>query len=364
MAAVTSALLALLASGCTTGLGPNAVRGERPDYNRQIQRSGDAEMLLNLVRLRYNDAPLFLELGTVVAQYNYDATFNAAGSVGSSYGATFGTGLGYAEKPTITYTPLTGDKFATRLLTPIPLDAFMLFDQTGWSGDRLLLVAVQRVNDVANAPTASGPTPDRPPDYEAFADFAERFHRLQRSGLIGLNWETEQHETDAPGHHPRFWIRAPADPLSPLAADVAAVRRALALEPGRDDFTLTGFPFERQPGEVGVRCRSLLGVLYFLSQSVEPPAPHLQAGLLTVTEDDEGRPFDWSKVTGKVMTIHSQEDRPENTYVAVRHRGWWFYIADDDQSSKATFSLLTFLFSLQAATGKGESPILTLPVGN
>jgi hypothetical protein len=107
----------------------------------------------------------------------------------------------------------------------------------------------------------------------------------------------------------------------------------------------------------------MLGVLYFLAQSVEPPAPHVQAGLLTVTEDDQGRPFDWARVTGKVMTIHSQEDRPPNAYVAVQHRGWWFYIADDDQTSKATFTLLNFLFSLQAALGKGESPILTLPVG-
>ena len=57
-----------------------------------------------------------------------------------------------------------------------------------------------------------------------------------------------------------------------------------------------------------MRCRSLLGVLYFLSQSVELPAPDVQAGLVTVTEDDDGQPFDWSKVTGKVMTIHSQKD--------------------------------------------------------
>ena len=49
--------------------------------------------------------------------------------------------------------------------------------------------------------------------------------------------------------------------------------------------------------------------------------------------------------------------------VAVQHRGWWFYIADDDQSSKATFSLLNILYSLQQATGQGKSPVLTLPIG-
>lgn len=362
---VLTSLLALLASGCATGLGPGAVRSERPDYNQQIVRSGDGEMLLNLVRLRYNDSPLFLELGGVVAQYSYDATLNAAGQINGTgpSGATVGTALGYAEKPTVTYTPLAGEQFATRMLAPIPLDSIMLFEQSGWSAERLLLVAVQRVNNVFNAPTAGGPTPARAPDYEAFADFAERVERLRLAGLIGLNWEQKEHEVDAPGRNPRFWVRPPPDPRSPLAADVAAVRRYLDLEPGRENFRLTAFPFERQSSDVGLRCRSLLGVLYFLSQSVEVPAADVRAGLVTVTKDDQERPFDWSKVTGRVMAVHSQKERPEKAYVAVQYRGWWFYIGDDDPSAKATFSLLNILFSLQAASGQGKSPLLTLPVG-
>ena len=141
------------------------------------------------------------------------------------------------------------------------------------------------------------------------------------------------------------------------------MRRSLDLQPGKDDFALTAFPFERKPNEVGLRCRSLLGVLYFLSKAVEPPAEHVKAGLVVVTVDDDGQPFNWSKVTGKVLTIHSQERRPQKAYVAVQHRGWWFYIADDDQNSKATFSFLNILYSLQQASGQGKSPVLTLPVG-
>lgn len=363
-AAWVPSLLVLLASACTTGLGPEAVRGERPDYNRQIAHSADAEMLLNIVRLRYSDTPLFLELGGIVAQYSYDASLSVTGQINGSgpSGATVGTGLAYAEKPTVTYTPLSGEQFVTRMLMPIPLDWLMLFEQTGWRADRLLLVAVQRVNDLFNAPSASGPTPERAPDYEAFEEFAERLHRLQSAGLLGLNWEKQENEKQPPGRNPRFWLHQP-DPRSPLAADVAAVRRQLGLEPGRNDFMLTAFPFDRRQTEIGVRCRSLLGVLYFLSQAVELPAADVEAGVVTITKDDEGRPFDWSKVTGKVMVIHSQKERPEKAYVAVEHRGSWFYVADDDPSSKATFSLVNILFSLQAATGQGKSPLLTLPVG-
>src|SRR5262245_4533179 len=364
-AARIPSLLVLVASGCTTGFGPRAIRGERPDYNRQIARAADAELLLNVVRLRYNDSPLFLELGGVVAQYTYDASLSVSGQISGSgsSGATVGTGLAYSEQPTITYTPLSGEEFATRMLAPIPLDAVMLFAQSGWSAERLLLVTVQRVNELFSAPTGSGPTPDQAPDYEAFADLSERFQRLELARLIGLNWEKAENEKQPPGRNPRFWLRRPPDSPSPLADDLAAVRRDLDLDPGRNDFTLTAFPFDRQATEVGVRCRSLLGVLYFLSQAVDPPASDVEAGLVTVTKDDAGRPFDWPKVTGRVMTIHSSKERPGSAYVAVQHRGSWFYIADDDHSSKATFSLLTTLFSLQAATGKGKSPLLTLPVG-
>jgi len=63
------------------------------------------------------------------------------------------------------------------------------------------------------------------------------------------------------------------------------------------------------------------------------------------------------------MKIHSQDGRPEKAYVAVPYRGSWFYIADDDRNSKATFGLLNLLFSLQSATSKGKSPLLTLPIG-
>ena len=356
---------ALLASGCTTGFGPHAVRSERPDYNQQIVRSADAEMLLNLVRLRYNDTPQFLELSSVVATYDYDASLNASGTVpaSGSGSATVGTALAYAEHPTITYLPLTGDKFATRMLSPIPLELFMLA-QNGWSDERLLLLAVQRVNDLLNAPTAAGPTPEHKPDYEAFADFARRVNRLQSARLIGMHWDNAaQHQPTPPGREPRFWLRVPADPNDPLMEDVVAVRRYLNLEAGRDEFQLTDFPFRRGPDEVAIRCRSLLGVMYFLSQSIQLPTVDIESGLATVTKDDDGRPFDWAQVTGRVMTIRSQSSRPERAAVAVPYRGWWFYIGDDDQTSKSTFSLLNILFSLQSSSGEGKSPLLTIPVG-
>lgn len=112
-----------------------------------------------------------------------------------------------------------------------------------------------------------------------------------------------------------------------------------------------------------MRCRSLLAVLYFLASSVEPPPRDVEAGLVTITRDEAGQPFNWQELSGRLITIHSQESRPKNAYVTIPYRGSWFFIADNDLNSKATFGLVNLLFSLQSATGKGKSPLLTIPIG-
>lgn len=357
---------ALLLQGCATNIGPSSVRRERPNYNREIVQSHDEQMLLNLVRLRYRDTPLFVELTSVVTSYAFDQNLSIGAKifdskVGDEY--TAGAGLLIGNRPTVTYLPLQGEEFAIRMLSPLPLDSIMLFSQTGWSVERLLLLCVQRINDVENAASATGPTPSTKPSFEAFRDLAARLRRLSIAGRFGMNWDFGEDPSVQSAYHMKFWLKPPEDPSDPLAADVAAVREALRIDPGLDEYPLTPFPHNRRPDEVGMRGRSLLGVLYFLSQSVEAPKEHADAGLVTVTLDRDGRPFDWDTLLKDTMRIHASKARPTNAFVAVTHRGWWFYIADDDLASKSSLSLLNFLFSLQSASGKGKSPVLTLPVG-
>src|SRR5262249_56202101 len=94
----------------------------------------------------------------------------------------------------------------------------------GGGAGGLGLVGGRGVNGGFNAPTAGGPIPEHPPDYEAFLDLAERLQRLRLAGLFGLNWEPRAKEKEPPGRNPRFWLRPPADPRSPLAGDGRAGR--------------------------------------------------------------------------------------------------------------------------------------------
>ncbi len=58
----------LLLSGCA-GIGPGTVTRDRFDYTTAISESWKAQMLLNMVKTRYADAPIFLDVASVINQY-------------------------------------------------------------------------------------------------------------------------------------------------------------------------------------------------------------------------------------------------------------------------------------------------------
>ena len=157
---------AILLSACATRLGPRTIPAPRFDYNERIARSQNDQLLLNLVRLRYRDTPVFLDVGTAIAQYTLDARVGVfpRNHVDGTDGTELGVDLGgrYSEQPTITYEPISGAEFTQRLLTPISPSTIILLSQSGWSVERLLMCCVDRMNDVTNAPVASERRPGFP----------------------------------------------------------------------------------------------------------------------------------------------------------------------------------------------------------
>lgn len=357
------ALVSLLIAGCVAGIGPRAIKKEQFNYNEQVVKSANQQMLLNLVRLRYNDTPLFLELGTVVAQYSLEGRVGGGGNVQltpkqidpQADGLNFNGGATWSERPTVTFTPLQGAQFTTQLLSPIPNDTLVLLSQTGWGIDRLMQVCVQFINDVGNAGSATGPTPPEPPRFQQINELAMRLRRLQKSGLWAISHNQQR--------VPILWFREPADPDNPLVEDIAVARRMLQLPEGTNEFPVSAFPYKRKVGEIGLRCRTLLGVMFYLSQGVEAPPEHAKKGLVGVTKLPDGEPFDWNQVLGNMLRVRSGPEKPGDAFVSVPYRGHWFWIADTDRESKTTFNLLNLLFWLQSASSQGKSPLLTLPVG-
>ena len=142
----------------------------RLHYNEAIQRTFQEEMLLNLVRLKYREIPEFLTVGGIAAQYSFDSSAAAGLTIPEGVLDILGVdgAVSRSEKPTISYIPARGEEFQKGLLAPVDLQTLQLLARTGWSWERILRITVQYLNDVNNATSAGGPTPDRKPEFEEF----------------------------------------------------------------------------------------------------------------------------------------------------------------------------------------------------
>ncbi len=339
-------------------MGPNSVSPSRFNYNEAIASSWDEQLLLNLVRLRYRDTVHFLEVSSVITQFTLDQRASAsAGAVfngGTDTDVGIGAGVVYTEKPTITYTPLQGEVFAQRLLAPIPAETLIQLAQSGWSSELLMLCCVQQVNELQNARSAPSRTPDFVPRFEEFHRAARLLRDLQTAGQIDMRLEV------APDNSHATVLHLERRPTQRVGG--SRLPRCVACSgwiPNQNSFRIAS-RLSGSPDEMAIVGRSLSGVLVFLSQAVEAPPEHEAAGKVAVTRDASGEAIDWAAVTGNILRVKSQREPPEDVFVRVHYRDYWFYISDNDLDSKTTFGLLTYLFSLQAAGAGGKSPLLTV----
>jgi hypothetical protein len=341
----------LLALTACSNLGPQAIQGSRSDYNVALRKTDDEQMLLNLVRLRYRDRPLFLEVSALNTQYSFIASASASTEIGDDDQIGVGGKIARQESPTITYTPLQGADFVERVLTPIKLETLLLLDTTGWSSERVFRILLDQMNNIKNAPGSTGPTPQRVNEFQDFVRAAQLLRQLElQDFIIGGMYNGKLSLVFAPEARE--------------LPEYLELTELLDLDPTIGTYTITSnWQFNQLSNTINMHLRSFAGVLYFLSQSVEVPAADVAAGRVTQTLDRNGEIFDWLRVTEGLMHIPSSSTPPENAAVAVPYRGSWFYIDDSDLDSKSTFSLLGQIFALQSGNAKGMTPVLTLPVG-
>lgn len=347
-----AALVLLAASGCQLA-GPRTIEMGRVRYNDAIQRTGNEQLLLNLVRLRYSDTPFFLQVASISTAFEFK-TGGSAG-IGVSPGTyLFGSNVELAEQPTITYTPLDGEQFVKSLLTPIDLSTLLLLYQSGWAFDRLLRVSVQELNELPNAPSASGPTPRRTPEFERFLRATRLLRALQIAGEISLSGQMRDGE-------PVLLLQL--DPAVVGSAEHRELADLLRLDVARDRYELVPDTGVHHPERIAVVTRSLMASFFYVSQGVEVPEVDEQAGRVTTTRTAAGERFDWKFIKEDLFQVLHARRLPEDASVGTFYRDRWFYIADADLESESTFALLMQLFSLQSGNVQSGGPILTLPVG-
>ena len=120
-----------------------------------MSESWKRQALLNIVKLRYMDPPGFVDVGQIVAGYSLETGIERlwAGSQDAARATSSWEPAGhvvFTDRPTITYTPLTGSRFVRGLMTPIPPESLFFAIQSGWPADAMLAVAAGAINGLRN----------------------------------------------------------------------------------------------------------------------------------------------------------------------------------------------------------------------
>ena len=181
------ALAILFLTGCNS-LGPKSVPRDRFDYNTEISRSWKEQTLLNIVKLRYADMPVFVEVASIVAGYSLEGSVNLGGTASSGRAVqgdflSLGTSGKYTDRPTITYAPITGQKFNESFMTPIPPRAVLFLMQTGWPVDMIFPITVDSVNGLRSRIAAGKNSRIGDP---GFYRVVKLLREIQKSGTVGF----------------------------------------------------------------------------------------------------------------------------------------------------------------------------------
>ena len=325
--------------GCTK-YGPVFLQSERSQYNQAIQKTNDEQLLLNLVRLKYHDTPLFMEVHNIASQFTLQndigiSTQLQAGAKGifTPDASTF-----LEESPTISYSPLHGENFVQGVLTAISLKTIVLLFHSGWNVERIFKVCLQRIDNLKNAPSASGPTPKIAPKTGKFFKAAKYLRQLQSQGGLDLVYRVSDGE-------PQLVIHISEAFKNSETANQFA--RSINATIGQTSY-IFGAPSVKNKQSIDIVTRSLLGVMFYLSEAVEVPEQDIVEGRVTVTKTDDGEVFDWAEITGELLRIHNSPNPPVDVSLLIFYRNYWFYINDSDLISKSTFSLLAQIYALQS----------------
>jgi hypothetical protein len=326
----------------------------RANYNEAINKTDDEQMLLAIIEGRYGESFSLLSVSGVAANVRFRANAGVDVGIGpfENYDGNlvpFSGGLAYEENPTITYVPVQGTQYLRQLMSPIPLDILVLFVRSGTNIAGYFTMLANRINDIQNPDFMDVPSSEPDPRFKRFDELSRDLHR---AGVI--QWVAD----------PRKEV-----PFNILISDYAPDHS----EKVRDYLTVLGFPMPtdesidivlpvyfgikgRGMDGVAVSTRSTFDLIEILRAAIEIPEEHASAGI-TIDYPIPGPP-------GKDIRIHASKDKPKSATVAVKHRGYWFYIDDTDVDTKLYYAMVRTLWSVSIAAGSDQSaaPVMTIPV--
>jgi len=404
------AFIALL-QGCTT-IGPRLYEGSFNDYNDAIRRTSDGQMLTNLVRLRYFDTPVFLQVSSVNASFNVSANAGASAGINSGSPNNYGLDIGASasESPTISFSLPESAKYYGRLLSPLSAKQIGSLLLGGFDTETVLLTSVRGMNGLKNMSAEFENTPQENASFDDYKEALSLIQKLRGQGLMDLelagkqtdfsspqtigdstplskvallattmyananNFELVKYDDDLWQAHQYYKVMAmrfaPASKDSPDAQRLKELLRlqdrySFAIE--EEELVNAEKPrgiLGQSPGaldpsvtwaEIGIRGRSMMEIMQVASKKVQIPAEHASRGMAFV-DSNQGAERDAG------LIIKSSKGEPDHS-LRIRYRDYWFYIEDGDLESREQFALMNALFAVVGGTVPGATPVMTIPVG-
>jgi hypothetical protein len=340
---------ALAASGCAS-IGPATIKRDRTDYSGAMASSWKEQMLLNIVKFRYFDPPMFLDVSSVVSTQELQTQAGSEWRLVPNPLATSTrdyTNLAvsghYTDRPTVSYTPLTGDRFINSLLRPIPPQTVFTMIDAGHDAGFLLPLTVRSINGIYNYSLAPSQARAENPK---FRELTRAIRRIQHAGAIGT-------QTGKTGKQSKTWIFFRHNAARAVENEIRHVKLLLGLAPQQDQYALTGRP-NHKPDEIAVRTRSMQQILAELAAGVQVPAADVadrRATRVPVVATD----------AAPLIHIYSSSTAPIDAYTAVFYRDRWFWIDDRDLRSKQVFMFLLMMSALSETRAVPQMPIVTIP---
>lgn len=359
--AIVSFFFHLFLVGCSS-IGPDKIHADRYNYGKAISDSSKSQLLENLVRLRYADTPVFIDVGQVVSGYSLQRQVNASatGVVGAVITAISGSAsVNYNDNPTVTYSPVVGEQFAQLFISNIPPGSILSAMQSGFSAEGIIRLAVQSINGVKNQRVQGALTASiikkADPDFFSLIDY---FSAVQEAGDFGVRANEKGKIHMILRNTPSYGGTASYKNNNSGSA-IAGLKRILHLDQSVNEFNVVFGSIPRNKREIAIDTRSMYEVLRELSLGIDVPETHIfeqRVALISGNDLDSS-----TKSRDDLIRVKSSEERPTNAYVSINYNDYWFWIDDTDRRSKLLFSSVLLLFTFVQPASKAVAPVITIP---
>ena len=346
-------VLCFLLTACTVA-GPAAIRNGRMTYNQAINETGNQQMLMAVIRNRYEETANLLAVSSVTANVRIRASTSIEVGVGDrdNYeGNLVPLTLGaiYEENPTISYVPVAGARYTEQIFSPVPLSVLARLTASLVDPGYVYTALISRVNGIQNHDFLLPPTTPDP----RFERFVLILNKLTQANC--LQWARDPENAD------QFFIVI--DHYAEVySADLEELLALLGLENSRVDGSRVIVPVlpaleDLDSDGIAISTRSVGSLAEILSAAVEVPPADRQNGVVADVPA--------LGLAGRDLRVRFSDSRPDSPSVSVPYRDGWFYIDESDQATKRFFRLMSALWSVtiaESASRSAGTPVLTVPV--